>query len=45
MIIYALIFWALERIVYLIFYRPRGPVTSSQTTVSDHVDTNTPDSH
>jgi len=35
MVIYALIAWAVERIVWLIFYRPRGPVVSvSETTTS-----------
>jgi uncharacterized protein YggT (Ycf19 family) len=35
MLIYALIAWALERIVWVIFYRPRGPVvavTETRTT-------------
>ena len=32
MVIYALIAWAVERIVWLIFYRPRGPVTQTTTT-------------
>lgn len=36
MIVYLLIAWALERIVYVLFYRPRGPVSVRQTTVSDH---------
>jgi uncharacterized protein YggT (Ycf19 family) len=36
MIVYFLIAWALERIVYVLFYRPRGPVSVSQTSVSDH---------
>ena len=36
MIIYGLIGWGLERLVYVIFYRPRGPMSTSQTTVSDH---------
>ena len=36
MIVYALIFWALERIVYVIFYRPRGPRTVNQTMVAEH---------
>ena len=36
MIVYFLIAWAIERIVYVLFYRPRGPVSVSQTTVSDH---------
>jgi hypothetical protein len=34
MVVYGLIAWAFERIVWVIFYRPRGPVT--QTTTSDH---------
>jgi len=36
MIVYLLIAWALERIVYVLFYRPRGPVSVRQTTVLDH---------
>ncbi|HSB00404.1 MAG TPA: hypothetical protein VLE49_07130 [Anaerolineales bacterium] len=37
MLIYALIAWAVERIVWLIFYRPRGPVVgTTQTTTSEH---------
>jgi len=36
MIVYLLVFWALERIVYVLFYRPRGPVSVRQTTVADH---------
>jgi hypothetical protein len=36
MIVYFLIAWALERIVYVLFYRPRGPVSVSQTSVSDN---------
>jgi len=36
MIVYFLIAWALERIVYVLFYRPRGPVSVKQTTVADH---------
>ena len=35
MIVYLLIAWALERIVYVLFYRPRGPVSVRQTIVSD----------
>ncbi len=27
MVVYALIGWAIERIIWVIFYRPRGPVT------------------
>jgi hypothetical protein len=33
MLIYGLIAWAIERLIWVIFYRPRGPVT--QTTTSD----------
>ena len=36
MIVYLLIAWGLERIVYVAFYRPRGPVSVRQTIVSDH---------
>ena len=36
MIVYFLIAWALERIVYVLFYRPRGPVSVRQTSVSDN---------
>lgn len=36
MIVYLLIGWALERIVYVFFYRPRGPVSVRQTVVADH---------
>jgi hypothetical protein len=35
--IYALIAWAVERTIWLIFYRPRGPVVGvTETTTSDH---------
>jgi hypothetical protein len=37
MLIYALIAWAVERIIWLIFYRPRGPVVGvTETTTSEH---------
>jgi hypothetical protein len=36
MIIYLLIAWGIERIVNVLFYRPRGPVSIRQTIVSDH---------
>jgi len=36
MIIYALIAWALAKIIWVAFYRPRGPVSVNQTSVSDH---------
>jgi hypothetical protein len=42
MIVYLLIAWALERIVYVLFYRPRGPVSVSQTTVADHTPAQAP---
>jgi hypothetical protein len=32
MIVYGLIGWAIERIIWVIFYRPRGPVTQTTTT-------------
>jgi hypothetical protein len=37
MLVYALIAWAVERIVWLLFYRPRWPVrdTTHQTTTSE----------
>ena len=36
-LIYALVAWGLERIVWLIFYRPSGPVVgTTQTTTSEH---------
>jgi len=36
MVIYALIAWAVERIVWVAFYRPRGPVVdTTQTTTSE----------
>lgn len=36
MVVYLLIAWGLERIVYVLFYRPRGPVSVRQTVVSEH---------
>jgi hypothetical protein len=36
MIVYLLIAWAFERTVYVLFYRPRGPVSVRQTIVADH---------
>ena len=35
MIVYLLLAWALERIVYVLFYRPRGPVSVRQTVVAN----------
>ena len=34
MIVYALLAWVLERIVWVIFYRPRSTVVNSQTTTT-----------
>jgi hypothetical protein len=36
MAIYLLLAWGLERIIYVIFYKPRGPVSVRQTTVNSH---------
>jgi len=36
MLVYLLIAWGIERIVYVLFYRERGPVSHRQTTVSEH---------
>ncbi len=37
MVVYGLIAFAVERVVWLIFYRPRGPVVgTTQTTTSEH---------
>jgi uncharacterized protein YggT (Ycf19 family) len=36
MIVYFLIAWGLERIVNVVFYRPRGAVSVRQTTVAEH---------
>ena len=36
MAVFALVAWGLERIVYVLFYRPRGPVSVRQTTVDNH---------
>ena len=39
--LYALLAWAVERIVWLIFYRPRGPVVgTTQTTTSEQTNIN-----
>lgn len=40
MLVYALIAWALERIVWLIFYRPNGPLVAvTETTTSERDNT------
>jgi len=36
MLVYLLIAWGIERIVYVLFYRDRGPVSVMQTTVAEH---------
>jgi hypothetical protein len=36
MLVYLLIGWGLERIVYVIFYRQHGPATIRQTVETDH---------
>ena len=37
MLIYGLIAWAIERTVWLVFYRPRGPVVAvTETTTSEN---------
>jgi len=37
MLIYGLVAWAIVKIVWLIFYRPRGPVVAvTETTTSEH---------
>lgn len=36
MAVYALAAWALERIIYVAFYRPRGAKSVTQTSVSEH---------
>jgi hypothetical protein len=36
MAVYALIAWAIERITWVIFYRPRGPKSVTQTSVAEH---------
>ena len=37
MIVYFLLGWVLERIIYVLFYRPRGPVSVRQTITADHI--------
>lgn len=48
MIVYLLIAWALERIVYVLFYRPRGTVRTRQTIIAEHnpaSENDNPDDH
>jgi hypothetical protein len=41
MLIYALVAWAIERTIWVLFYRPRGPVVQvTRTTRSEHHDSN-----
>lgn len=40
-VIYALIAWALERIIWVVFYRPRGPIVEVTRTSSSEHRTNT----
>ncbi len=35
MVVYALLFWVIERLVWVIFYRPRTAAVNTQTTVID----------
>ena len=37
MFVYLLVAWAIERIIYVAFYRPRGARSIRQTVVTDHV--------
>ena len=37
LIVYALIGWGLERLIRVLFYQPRGPVSVSQTTSEKHI--------
>lgn len=40
MVIYALIAWAVERVIWLLLYRPRGPVVGTTQTTSSERHTN-----
>ena len=42
MIVYLLIAWGIERIVYVLFYRERGPVSVRQTVVAEHTPVQAP---
>jgi hypothetical protein len=42
MIVYLLIAWGIERIVYVLFYRPRGPVSVRQTSIAEHTPVQAP---
>ena len=41
MLVYALVFYGLERLVYVIFYRQQGAVNVKQTTVTAHTPADT----
>jgi hypothetical protein len=43
MLVYALIGWGIARIITVLFYRPRGPVSVRQTTVSEKIPQETPE--
>jgi hypothetical protein len=36
MLVYLLVAWGIERIVFVVFYRPRGPVSVRQSVVATH---------
>lgn len=36
MLVYGLVCWVLVRLVLVLFYRPRGPVSTRQTVVAEH---------
>lgn len=42
MIVYLLIAWGVERIVYVVLYRPRGPVSRRQTIIAEHTPVQAP---
>lgn len=42
MLLYGLLAWAVERIVWLMFYRPRGPVVGTTQTTTSENHTNLP---
>ena len=35
MVVYALLAWVIERLVWVLFYRPRSATVNTQTTVTD----------
>jgi hypothetical protein len=42
MIIYALVGWIIDRLIYLVFYWPRSSIVRRQTVVSEHAQTSRP---